>query len=373
MSRRTLALGALVLALAAGAIVVVTTGRGGERAARSRAPDRVRPVEGDVLRVTRVHAEPLDVIVGRPVRLAVDVERGTRTTGELSYRWSVPGGALADEDAAEVTWTAPGKPGRKKVKVTVTDGTRTTTGTVTIEVRLPSPREVAELGDLMKRQNDKRDAELAELIAAEQRIGELETVAAKQDSISDLLAGQEALEEMAGLLADLGRYEEAREVWDRLLANMLPGASKYASFQARLGDVAFMLGDEEAALAAWDAGGDYTQGMSRYYQGELLERRGDREGALAAYAAAQDGARWYGDIVYRQALLLLEGGADRAAVAAMLVDASANLDRDRMLARFASDPETAVLRTLLEDTGRVDDLVAQQPLTIDLDAPGGGS
>jgi len=367
MSRKLVVIAAAI-AVAAGAVAVVLATRDGQTSQASRQPRRVLPVEGDQLRVARVLAEPLHVIVGQPVELAVDVEHGTEARGALHYQWSVPGGALQGDDADAVVWTAPGKPGRKKVKVTVTDGTRTASGSVMIEVRLPSPSEVANLGDLMRQQQEKRDLEVAELITSELRVSELEQIAAQGETISDLLKGQEALEEMAGLLAELGRYEDARVVWDRLMANMLPGASKHASFSARIGDVAFMLGDEDGALAAWKAGGAYTQGMSRYYQGELLERRGDRAGAIEAYAAAQDGARWYGDIVYRHALLLLEDGADEAAVAAMLVDASSQLDGERMMARFDSDPETVVLGRLLRDTGRAGDLVAQQPLTIDAEA-----
>jgi hypothetical protein len=157
------------------------------------------------------------------------------------------------------------------------------------------------------------------------------------------------------------------------MGNMLPGSSHYAACATRRADDAFMLGDDAAALAGWDAGGSYTDSMSRYYQGEILEGRGDRAGALAAYDRAAGGLHWFGDPVYRRALLMLDDGVDPAAVADLLVQASAQLDRGRMLERFADDPEAARLQRVLEETGRIGDLRPEQPLELELAGPSEGA
>ncbi|MCA9680080.1 MAG: hypothetical protein KC464_33925, partial [Myxococcales bacterium] len=228
----------------------------------------------------------------------------------------------------------------------------------------------ADLAGLMKDLAARDRDAVADLAELERRIAALRATAAQRDSIEDRLHAQAALEELADVYAQLGRYEDARAVWDELLAGRLPGDSKYRGYQARYGDVAFFLGDDEAALRAWDAGGDYVQGMSRYYQGEVLERAGDLDGARDAYARAQGGAKWFGDPVYRDALLALRGGASEADVATLLVEASSRLDRDRMLERFDGDAELRPLRDALDHTGRAGDLQAARPLTIDADAPG---
>jgi tetratricopeptide (TPR) repeat protein len=368
--RAKLALAALALAALAVAVVLVvgrSRGTGGARAPDR--PGRVTPVVGDGLRVVRIVAEPLHAVVGAEVRLSAVIERGDRRRGALRWRWVATRGRLAGDDRGEAVWTAPGKPGRFAVGVAVEDDQGRAQGEVVIEVRLPSPDEAAELSALMQQLADRSDAEAAELAALERRAGELRELGARRDSIEDRLRAQSAYEELADVLARLGRYEEARQVWDELLAGMLPTDAKYRGYRARAGDVAFFLGDEDAALAAWAAGGDYVQGMSRYYQAEVLERRGDRDAAMDAYQQAQDGSKWFGDPVYRHALLALEGGASPDEVARLLVEASPRLDRDRMLERLDGDPELAPLREALDATGRVDDLEAARPLQIESDLP----
>jgi hypothetical protein len=366
MSRRGWLIGGAAAVVAGAAVGLVLVG-GGRPGAEPRA--RVSRVPGHALRIVGVTARPLSVVVGQQVDLAVEVERGSADHGALTYLWGVPAGTLDRADAAEVHWTAPGKPGRREILVGVQDGATRVRGKVMVEVRLPSPKEVADLAGMMRAagEREREAARTRQLATDEQRLSELEALAAKHDDISDLLRAQQALEDEAGLLEELGRYEDADKVYERLLGNMLPGASKYAKYEAGAGDVAFMLGDEDRALAAWKAGGAYTQGMSQYYRGEVLERRGDREGAIAAYTQAGDGMHWFADPVYRQALLMLDDGKDPKDVASLLVDASSRLDRDRMMARFDDDPETAVLGRLLRDTGRVRDLVAQQPMQIEFD------
>jgi len=365
-----LQLGLAAAAIAAGAV----TGLLWPRAARGPAAaptGHETVVAGDQLEVQLV-ASPLHAVVGQPIRLVAEVARGREVAAPLRYRWSAPGGALDGLDQAEVVWVTPAVPGRKRVKVMVSGGERRATAQVTVEVRLPSPRQVASLGRFVRDQDRAAEVEAIERISSEQRLAELEEIAARGSTIAELVAAQEALAEMAELLTRLGRYDQAQAVYQRLMANLLPGAPKYAAFQAKAGDVAFLLGDEDGALQAWRAGGDHTSGMSHYFAGEILERRGDRDGALAEYVRAEDGAPWYGDPVYRSALLLLDSGADPDAIAALLVDASPRLDRDRMLARFADDPETAALGELLRATGRLGDLEAQRPMTVTIAEPLGG-
>ncbi len=354
-------------ALIAAAIVLglVLWRRGGSSGART-APARVTAVEGEGLEVT-LRAEPLFVIVGEPVTLVAEVSRGKARSGALTWQWIATRGALEVVRDGEARWTAPGKPGRFAIGVAVEDGGGHDTAQLQVEVRLPSPDEARDLASLMKRLAAAEQARTDELAALEAKIPGLQATGARRDSIEDRLHAQEALEELAGLYEQLGRYEEAHAIWQELTANMIPTDANYARYRARDGDVAFFLGDEDSALKSWDAGGDHVQGMSRYYLGEVLERRGDTDGALDAYARAQGGAKWYGDPVYREALLTLEGGASAADIASMLISASPRLDRDRMLERLDGDPELAPLRDALR--GREDELEAQRALDLESETP----
>lgn len=364
MKRWLVAGGALVAVVV---VALVWWRRGSSSADRTPAPSRVTVAEGAELLITRLHADPLHVIVGEQVELVAEVSRGTARPGALTWRWVATRGKLEVVRDGEARWTAPGKPGRFAIAVGVEDGAGKDTAQVQIEVRLPSPDEARDLAGLMKRLSDQDQARTDELAALEARVPELRATGDRRDSIEDRLRAQAALEELAGVYEQLGRYEEAHAVWQELTANMLPTDASYAKFRARDADVAFFLGDEDGALASWQAGGDYVQGMSRYYLGEVLERRGDTDGAIDAYARAQGGARWYGDPVYREALLTLEGGASAADVASMLIDASPRLDRDRMLERLDEDPELAPLREALR--GREGDLEAARPLDLEAEPP----
>lgn len=358
--------GWLLLAAGVGAAgVAAWLARGpGDAPAPAAGARRAGPVEARGLQLT-LRAEPLHVVVGGTVRLTADAGRG----GVTGWEWVAGAGTLVDDGGGKATWTATGKPGRTTIGVRAEAGAASATAKLTIEVRLPSPQEVADLTPLMQQLAARRAAQTAALAELERSIEGLRATAAQRDSIEDRIRAQGALEELAGVLEQLGRYEEAAAVWAELLHGMLPMDPKFKKFQAGAADVAFMLGDEEGALRGWEAGGDYVQGMSRYYQGEVLERTGDLEGAADAYARAQGGAKWFGDPVYRHALLTLQAGGDAASVAQLLVDASPRLDRDRMLERLRQDPELRPLWEALQGAGRVDDLEAQRALEIDSDAP----
>lgn len=367
--RRAILVGAAALAVGLVVALVMWRRGGGASSARRTPPARVTPAPGAELLVTRLTAEPLHAVVGEEVALVAEVTRGSSRPGSLTWRWIATRGALVVVRDGEARWTAPGKPGRFAVGVAVEDGAGHATAQVTIEVRLPSPEEAKDLAALMKRLRAQEAERTAALAALEARVPELRATGDRRDSIEDRLHAQDALEELAGVYEQLGRYEEAHEVWQELTAHMLPSDEKLPKFMARDGDVAFYLGDEDTALKAWETGGDYVQGMSRYYLGQVLERRGDTDGALDAYARAQGGARWYGDPVYREALLTLQGGASADDVAQMLVDASPRLDRERMLLRFEEDDELAPLRDALQATGRDADLVPARAQELEADSP----
>lgn len=352
------------LAVAAVAAIVVT---GRDRSAPAGPSAPAAPRSGG-LSVT-LDAAPRDVIVGEAVQLTAAVARGDHR-GALRWTWIAARGALAPGRDGQAAWTAPGKPGRYGIAVGVEDDGGRARATLTLEVRLPSPAEVADLTPLMQRLAERSRREAAAQAALEQQAAALVATGARRDSIEDRLRAQLALEELATIYEQLGRFDDARAVYDELLRGMLVTDAKYRGYQARLGDVAFFLGDEAAASLAWAAGGDYVQGLSRYYQGEVLERAGATTDAAAAYARAAEGARWFGDPVYRRALLALQTGADADRVADLLVEASPRLDRDRMLARLREDDELAPVRAALERSGRAGDLQPAQVETLEAAPPG---
>lgn len=363
MKRRVAILAAGVVAVLTGVWWLLAPGSRGSAASGLAANE---------LRITSAVAKPHHVVVGQTTRLEVRAVRGSGRGGELSYSWRGQG-TFGTPEAAHTTWTAPYKVGNYFIRIQVADTDGSAAATVRISVRLPSPKNARSLVNVMHKMAAAQRARLlAKHARADARLAELrEQLRKKMVTVRDHVRAQLALEEMGRILKDLGRYEQALAVYKQLRNGVLNTDRKYKLYSASLGRMQFFLGNEAEAIAAYRAAGMYCHGTDRYYLAELLERDGDTDAAIVAYGKASTGSPWFGDPVYRKALLSLENGASADDVATQLVKASPRLDRGRMLERMKTDDELTPLLHTLETTDRVGDLVPQQPLVREMRTPAG--
>ena len=355
---------ALAGVAAAGAAFALWPRGGAPGQRRARAPSAgVRRAAGDTLAVT-VRAMPRDVTIGGEVVVAAEVLRGRGRPGQLTLSWRSTAGRFGDDSATTTTWRAPAQPGDYTVGVLARDDAGEERGSVRISVVLP--RATGDLPEALR-------AALA--LAGPppppdfgEREQQLRAVGARRDTLDDRQRAQIAMEQLGQLLLDAGRYEEALAVWRELTATMLPTDPLWRRYRERLGTAAFFLGLESEAIAAFQDAGNYASGMSGYYLGDMLARRGQVDEAIGAYALASRGERRFADPVLRLAQLELERGHREAAIAA-LIEHAPLLGRTRILERLDSEPALAPLAIALEQSGRTGELVEAQTIPVVAETP----
>lgn len=346
--RRSLLL-SLVVVLALAAWLAMRAGSTSSRRGAEAAP------EGSL--TLNLAVEPPDVIAAHTAQVTCTV---TGAKGRVRYTWHSSGGAIKGHGAS-VTWEAPGLPGAYKIKVVVEDSRGQAEGVRTMSVRWPSPGQPGSKRRGMVGADAPRvmDAEI------ERRIREL------HDRIPDLLKKDDVwahdqwrgtMEELGGLLLRAGRYEEAREVYWRLLGEHPPDDPRSQPYRRGYGVAAFYLGrDEEARRALADAQMD-NDSKSFYYLGLLQEQKGgSANDAIRSYDLAAERDFWYPEPAYRAALLRIKEGDVQHAIDG-LVKMSPGVGRDRILERLATDPELAPLKRALEESGRMGEIEEKRPI-----------
>jgi hypothetical protein len=303
--------------------------------------------DGDDLTVAEIIARPRDVAAGQSTLLSVRVRRGRDRGGEFAIDWAAGGGRIDTGEAGVVRWWAPSRPGVYRIRVTARDGDGSATDALTMFVRVP-PAGVARTAP----DGDRR-------ASIEQELDRLRAAVAA--SAHGTIARRDALAAFGALLLEAEAYEEALAVYGELRGFVLRGDGDHADYTEAWGTAAYYLGHDDWAIDAFEEAGLHAGALPLYYLGDLYERRDDVDGAIDAYMRSHQLGHWYGEPVYRAALLMLERGDGADAVARLLVDASPRLGRDHMLDRFRTDPELAVLGRMLDDTGRTADLLDQRP------------
>lgn len=293
--------------------------------------------------------EPDTIPVGGAARVTCKTSGGQ---GRPRFTWQAREGTVHGSDAS-VEWLAPWQAGRYRVRVLVDDGRDRVESSVIVTVRLPTPAGAWSPATSPRPAHPGAQARLADLRS---RIAAL----LRKDDPYAHDEWRTAMVELGQLLLKIGRHEEAREVYWRLLGDHpIADDTHSRPYRRGYGEAAFFLGREEEALQALlDAGPDNTA-ESHYYLGWLLERRGRPLEAAEAYEAAIDGMRGYAEPVLRAAQLQARLGNSARAVE-LLVQASPVLGRTEILDRLGEDPELADLRRALAGSGREDELAAKQ-------------
>jgi hypothetical protein len=309
-----------------------------------------------VLRLGELTATPAEVVSGGRTRLSCVVES---SAGAPRFAWSVGGGTLVGT-GTEATWIAPAMPGRYRVDLLVVDDLTSTTASVVIDVRLPSPR--GRSGRLVER-SSALSASASSSVRADDKRAELRRMIAADLHRDSPFARDEWINHMSEL-ADAalfaGEAEEALIAYG-LLLQVHPADQLGMTFRAGYGKAALLLGRDDEALRALLDAGPFNDGPGFYCLGALLEAQGRMEPAVRAYANAVRNAPTLADAVFRSALLRWESG-DAVSAIDSLVQSSPHLGGDRMLRRLHDDPELEPLLHALRSAGRVDELEAQRPV-----------
>lgn len=323
---------------------------------------------GAQLRIVRLTASPHDVPVGGRVVLGCEVEGGSGEASARRYTWVAARGRLEQENGPAAVWVAPKTPGLQQVGVLVKEGDVQVKQTLMLHVHVPTPEDLA---TLMKEGDWKQERErtLAEREAAEAKLAALGEVVAKRETREDRLRAYYALEDLAALQLDEGRYEEALRSYEELLGSHLETDPKRKPFLAGKASALFALGREDEALRVYAQAGEENLPMSHYYAGLLLEARGQLPEALEAYGRAAEANRWFADPLLRQAQMMLRQGRSAQEVVELLIQASPRFGRELLLERLATDPQFAAVNQALTASGRAAELEDRRPIETRLPEP----
>ena len=320
----------LVLAVAAGTLLVAA----GVKWRAGAAP----PGERVELAIRSARAEPAAVLAGQPVRLTAEVAAADQ------LEWSV--NRLIVARSARATWVAPGRPGLYRVRLLATGGGGKRTAEVLVQVRVPSPT----AGPLAAAPTQEWPTALAS--ALDDRLAELRLVAGRRDTRYEQIDARDALAQIASLLSGAERYEEAIKAYTELLAMTSSADPRATRYRGALGEASYLLGRDEEALVALQRARAGATAMQSYYLGQILERRGDLDGAIVAYQRAWRGGRGFTDPGFRVALLRSRrGDPDDEIEAALIAMAMGRLGVGGVIDGLGADPEMAGLGALLERRG----------------------
>lgn len=309
------------------------------------------------LRIVRLSATPLDVVVGGRVALSCEIQGGR---GQARYTWVASRGRI-EGTGPTVTWVAPKTPGVYQVGVGVEEGEVRAKESVVLQVHMPRAEDVQALLQSPE-WRQAREQELARQGEVEGQLNSLREVVARRETREDRLRAFFALEELAALLLSERRYEEALAAYEELLGSLLETEPKRKKYVAGKASALLALGREEEALEAYRQAGDYNHAMSHYYAALLLEARGQVEEALEAWRKATEANRWFSDPLLRYASLLLQQGRPEREVLEMLIAASPRYGREVLLERLASDPQLERLNRVVQSSGRAAELEEQRPI-----------
>jgi tetratricopeptide (TPR) repeat protein len=309
------------------------------------------------LRIVRLSATPLDVVVGGRSTLSCEVQGGR---GQARYTWVASRGRV-EGSGPTATWVAPKTPGVYQVGVVVEEGEARAKESVVLQVHVPRAEDMQALLQSPE-WRQAREQEQARQGEVEAQLNSLREVVARRETKEDRLRAFFALEELAALLLAERRYEEALAAYEELLGSLLETEPKRKKYLAGKASALLALGREEEALEAYRKAGDYNHSMSYYYAALLLESRGQVEEALEAYRKATEANRWFSDPLLRYASMLLQQGRPEREVLDMLIAASPRYGREVLLERLAADPRLERLNRALQASGRAVELEEQRPI-----------
>lgn len=290
---------------------------------------------------------PFSVRAGATLTVRATVSPADAASSELHW-WSTAG-RIVSQHGDEVVWLAPLHPGRCRLAVVAAGaGGTKVEDVVTFEVVLAPPGSPAE-EELAQRARTER---VRGAQADEEEIARL-TPVAMQDEVAtsnEMEERYKALTRLGDLYLATDRYEEAADVFARQRRLLVPGKRDYKKVMEKTGIAAYFLGQDDLAIKSIQLGGEYSNGMSRYFLGRLLEERGDYEGAIAAYLWA---ARRHDnmDAIFRAAWLVLTRRHDAAQAAQLIADASTYHPAEHLLERLAQDPDLRLLHDAWQSSG----------------------